>query len=451
MKLKEYCGIVGIYNKKEAANYAYLSLHALQHRGQEAAGIVSTDGSQFFEYKGYGLVNEVFNQDAISSLKGKIAIGHNRYSTFGDDSLANIQPLYAQFGMGKIAIAHNGNIVNANHIKRKLVQDGAIFNSNSDTEVIIHLIAKSNKPTFFERLKDALSVLKGAFSLVVMREDELYAVRDPWGFRPLSMGKLDDSIVFASETCAFDLIGAEFIRDIEPGEIVVAGNEGVKHFKNTFDNVDESKCVFEYIYFARPDSYLWGKNIYSIRKKMGEVLAEESPVDADIVIPTPDSGVPAALGYSKKSNIPFDFGLIRNHYVGRTFIEPSQSIRHFGVRLKLNPARDVLNNKRVVVIDDSIVRGTTSKRIVKMLRGAGAKEVHIRIASPPVVSPCFYGIDTPTKKELIASSHTIEEIRKYSTANSVAYLSLEGLKKVVGENGYCFACFNGNYPIEFDK
>lgn len=451
MKLKEYCGIVGIYNKKEAANYAYLSLHALQHRGQEAAGIISSDGSQFFEYKGYGLVNEVFNQDSINSLKGKIAIGHNRYSTFGDDSIANIQPLSAQFHMGKVAIAHNGNIINANKLKSELVENGAIFNSNSDTEVIIHLIARSRKTTFFERLKDALKVLKGAFSLVVMRNDELYAIRDPWGFRPLSMGKLDDSIVFASETCAFDLIGAEFIRDIEPGEIVVAGNEGVKHYKDVFDNIDEAKCVFEYIYFARPDSYLWGKNIYSIRKKMGEVLAEESPIDADIVIPTPDSGVPAALGYSQKSNIPFDFGLIRNHYVGRTFIEPAQSIRHFGVRLKLNPARDVLNNKRVIVIDDSIVRGTTSKRIVKMLRAVGAKEVHIRIASPPVVSPCFYGIDTPTKRELIASSHTIEEIRKYSTADSIAYLSLEGLKRVVGDTGYCFACFNSNYPVEFDK
>ncbi len=451
MKLKEYCGIVGIYNKKEAANYAYLGLHALQHRGQEAAGIISSDGTQFFEHKGYGLVNEVFNQDSINSLKGKIAIGHNRYSTFGDNSIANIQPLSAQFHMGKVAIAHNGNIINANKIKNELVEDGAIFNSNSDTEVIIHLIARSKKTTFFERLKDALRVLKGAFSLVVMRNDELYAIRDPWGFRPLSMGKLDDSIVFASETCAFDLIGAEFIKDIEPGEIVVVGNEGVKHYKNVFDNVNESKCVFEYIYFARPDSYLWGKNIYSIRKKMGEVLAEESPVDADIVIPTPDSGVPAALGYSQKSNIPFDFGLIRNHYVGRTFIEPAQSIRHLGVRLKLNPARDVLNNKRVIVVDDSIVRGTTSKRIVKMLRGVGAKEVHIRIASPPVVSPCFYGIDTPTKKELIASSHTIEEIRKYSTADSLAYLSLDGLKSVVGDTRYCFACFDGNYPIEFDR
>jgi amidophosphoribosyltransferase len=451
IKLKEYCGIFGIYNKKEAANYVYLGLHALQHRGQEAAGIVSTQDGQFFEYKGYGLVNEVFNQESIDSLKGKIAIGHNRYSTFGDDSVANIQPLSAQFDLGRIAIAHNGNIVNANQIKQELVKDGAIFNSNSDTEVIIHLIARSSKSTFFDRLKDALRVLKGAFSLIVMREDAVYAIRDPWGFRPLSMGKLDDAAVFASETCAFDLIGAEFIRDIKPGEIVVAGNDGVKHYENVFQEVEEARCVFEYIYFSRPDSYLWGKNIYSIRKKMGEVLAEESPVEADIVIPTPDSGVPAALGYSQKSNIPFDFGLIRNHYVGRTFIEPAQSIRHFGVRLKLNPARDVLNNKRVVVIDDSIVRGTTSKRIVKMLKGVGAKEVHIRIASPPVVSPCFYGIDTPMKKELIASSHSIDEIRKYSTADSVAYLSLDGLKKVVGDLGYCFACFNGQYPIDFDK
>ncbi len=451
MKLKEYCGIVGVYNKHEAANYVYLGLHALQHRGQEAAGIISTDGIQFYEHKGYGLVNDVFNKNNIQSLKGKAAIGHNRYSTFGDDSIANIQPLFAHFDMGQIAIAHNGNIINASKIKKELVDDGAIFNSNSDTEVIIHLIAKSKKTTFFDRLIDAIRVLKGAFSLIIMRENEIYAIRDPWGFRPLSMGKLDGATVFASESCAFDLIQAEFIRDISPGEIVVAGNDGVHHFNNMFKKTEEKKCVFEYIYFARPDSYLWGMNIYSIRKRMGEVLAEESPVEADIVIPTPDSGVPAALGFSKKSGIPFDFGLIRNHYVGRTFIEPTQSIRHFGVRLKLNPARDVLNGKRVVVVDDSIVRGTTSKRIVKMLRSSGAKEVHLRISSPPVASPCFYGIDTPTKRELIASSHTKEEIRKYTTADSLEYLSLDGLKKVVGNTGYCFACFDGNYPVEFDK
>ncbi len=451
MKLKEHCGIVGIYNKQEAANYAYLGLHALQHRGQEAAGIVSTENNQFFEHKGYGLVNDVFTENSISSLRGKIAIGHNRYSTFGDDSIANIQPLFAHFDMGQIAIAHNGNIINAQSIKKKLVDEGAIFNSNSDTEVIIHLIAKSQKETFFERLKDALNVLKGAFSLIIMRENEIYAIRDPWGFRPLSMGKLDDATVFASETCAFDLIGAEFMKDIAPGEVVVAGNDGVKHFNDIFDKIDEKKCVFEYIYFARPDSYLWGKSIYSLRKKLGETLAEESPVDADIVIPTPDSGVPAALGYSQKSGIPFDFGLIRNHYVGRTFIEPAQSIRHFGVRLKLNPARDVLKGKRVIVVDDSIVRGTTSKRIVKMLKSSGAKEVHLRISSPPVISPCFYGIDTPTKRELIASSHAKEEIKKYTTADSLEYLSLKGLQKVVGNSHYCFACFNGNYPVEFDK
>ncbi len=451
MNLKEYCGIVGIYNKSEAANYVYLGLHALQHRGQEAAGIVSTDGIQFYEHKGCGLVNDVFNKNNISSLRGNVAIGHNRYSTFGDDSIANIQPLFAHFDMGQIAIAHNGNIINANRIKKELVDDGAIFNSNSDTEVIIHLIARSQKTTFFDRLTDALKVLKGAFSLIIMRENEIYAIRDPWGFRPLSMGKLDDATVFASETCAFDLIGAEFIRDINPGEIVVAGNEGVKHFPNVFDVTDEKKCVFEYIYFSRPDSYLWGKNIYSIRKRMGEVLAEESFVEADIVIPTPDSGVPAALGFSKKSGIPFDFGLIRNHYVGRTFIEPTQTIRHFGVRLKLNPSRDVLKGRRVVVVDDSIVRGTTSKRIVKMLKSAGAKEVHLRISSPPVISPCFYGMDTPTKRELIASSHSTEEIRKYTTADSLEYLSIEGLKKVVGETGYCFACFDGDYPVEFDR
>ncbi|WP_025270433.1 amidophosphoribosyltransferase [Hippea sp. KM1] len=445
------CGIVGVFNKQEASNYVYLGLHALQHRGQEAAGIVSTDGDTFYVHKGRGLVNEIFNKKGvISSLKGRLAIGHNRYSTFGDESLANVQPLHAHFDLGNIAIAHNGNLVNALGIKRQLVNEGAIFNSNSDTEVIIHLIARSKKTSFFERLVEALSIIKGAFSLVIMREDEMYAVRDPWGFRPLSIGKLDDAVVFASETCAFDLIGAEFIRDVETGEVVIANRDGI-HSHKPFKDQAEHKCVFEYIYFARPDSLLWNRHVYSIRKRMGEVLAEESPVEADIVIPTPDSGVPAALGFAKASGLQFDFGLIRNHYVGRTFIEPSQSIRNFGVRLKLNTAKDVLAGKRVVVVDDSIVRGTTSRRIVKMIRSAGASEVHLRIASPPVISPCFYGIDTPTKKELIASSHTVDEIRKYSTADSVAYLSLEGLKSIVGGEGYCFACFNGNYPIEFER
>ena len=445
------CGIFGIFNKDEASNYVYLGLHALQHRGQEAAGIVSTDGERFYSYKGVGLVNEIFNKKGIiASLKGKIAIGHNRYSTFGDESESNIQPLQAHYDLGSIAIAHNGNIVNAIPIKYRLVSQGAIFNSNSDTEVIIHLIARSDKESFYDRLVDALKELKGAFSLIIMRENELYAARDPWGFRPLSIGKLDDAIVFASETCSFDLIGAEFIRDIEPGEVVVANADGLHSFK-PFESEKECKCVFEYIYFSRPDSLLWGRYVYSMRKQMGRVLAKESPADVDIVIPTPDSGVPAAIGYSQEIGKPFDFGLIRNHYVGRTFIEPAQSIRNFGVRLKLNPARDVLQGKRIVVVDDSLVRGTTSRRIVKMLRGAGAKEVHLRIASPPVVSPCFYGIDTPTRKELIASSHTIDEIRRYTTADSLSYLSLEGLKEIVGGSGFCFACFDGKYPVPFDN
>ncbi len=445
------CGIFGIFNKDEASNYVYLGLHALQHRGQEAAGIASTDGERFYSYKGRGLVNEIFNKKGIiSSLKGKIAIGHNRYSTFGDESASNIQPLLAHYDLGSIALAHNGNLINAIGIKQKLVEQGAIFNSNSDTEVIIHLIARSSEGKFFDRLVEALRLLRGAYSLVIMRENELYAARDPWGFRPLSMGKLDNAVVFASESCSFDLIGAEFIRDIEPGEIVVANVDGI-HSVKPLESEEEHKCVFEHIYFSRPDSFLWGRYVYSMRKEMGRMLAKESPADADIVIPTPDSGVPAAIGFSQESNLPFDFGLIRNHYVGRTFIEPTQSIRNFGVRLKLNPARDVLKGKRVVVVDDSIVRGTTSRRIVKMIRSAGAKEVHLRIASPPVTSPCFYGIDTPTKKELIASSHTIEEIRKYTTADSLAYLSIEGLKKIVGSDGWCFACFDGKYPIEFER
>ena len=452
MKLKEYCGVCGIYNKEEAANYVYLGLHALQHRGQESAGIVSSEDGIFYEQKGFGLVHDVLGDEKIiASLKGKIAVGHNRYSTYGDDSTSNIQPITAQYGLGKIAIAHNGNLINAYKIKKKLVEEGAIFNSSSDTEIIIHLIAKSRFSNFMDRLVDALKIIKGAFSLIIMRENELYAIRDPWGFRPLSMGKLNNgAIVFASESCAFDLIGAKFIRDIKPGEIVVVNKDGISSY-NPFEQIDEHRCVFEYIYFARPDSYLWDKDVYGVRKRTGEILASESPVDADIVVPVPDSGVPAALGYSNTTHIPLDFGLIRNHYVGRTFIEPSQSIRNLGVKLKFNPEKGVLKDKRVVVIDDSLVRGTTSRRIVKMLRNAGAKEVHIRISSPPVVSPCFYGIDTPTKKELIASSHTQEEIRKYSTADSLAYLSLEGLKKVVGDKGYCFSCFTGDYPIAFEK
>jgi amidophosphoribosyltransferase len=447
-KLHEYCAIFGIYNIKEAANYVYLGLHALQHRGQEGCGIVTRDKDVFYKKRARGLVLEAFDKTDIENLKGDIGIGHNRYSTSGDSSLVNLQPLTASFDLGDIAIAHNGNIVNAYSIRQKLISDGAIFSSNSDTEVIIHLIARQ-KGSFDERLVGALSQLKGAFSLVMLFNDTLYAIKDPWGFRPLAMGELGDSCCFASETCAFDLIGAKFVRELESGEIVKVDKYGVNSFK-PFKSENSYRCVFEHIYFARPDSYLWDNHVYEIRKRIGQKLALKSSVDADIVIAVPDSGMPAAIGYSQASGLPFEMGIIRNHYVGRTFIEPTDSIRHFGVKLKLNPSSDVLNNKRVVVVDDSIVRGTTSRRIVKMIRNAGAKEVHLRIASPPVTHPCFYGIDTPTKSELIASSHTIEEITKYATADSIAYLTLEDLKEIVGESGYCYACFSGNYPISLN-
>jgi len=447
-KFKEHCAIFGVYNIKEASNYVYLGLHALQHRGQEGCGIVTRDKGVFYKKRSRGLVLEAFDKTDIESLKGEIGIGHNRYSTSGDSSIVNLQPLTASFDLGDIAIAHNGNIVNAFEIRQRLINDGAIFSSSSDTEVIIHLIARQ-KGSFDQRLVLALEQLKGAFSLVILFNETLYAIKDPWGFRPLAMGELNDSVCFASETCAFDLIGAKFIRELDSGEIVKVDKYGVNSFK-PFKQENSYRCVFEYIYFARPDSYLWDNHVYEIRKKIGQQLALKSKVDADIVIAVPDSGMPAAIGYAQASGLPFEIGIIRNHYVGRTFIEPTDSIRHFSVKLKLNPSKDVLNNKRVVVVDDSIVRGTTSRRIVKMIRNAGAKEVHLRIASPPVTHPCFYGIDTPTKAELIASSHTIEEITKYATADSVEYISVEDLESIVGKNNYCYACFTGNYPISFE-
>lgn len=447
-KFYDHCALFGVFNIKEASNYVYLGLHALQHRGQEGCGIVTYDRGVLYKKRSRGLVLEVLNKEDIENLKGDIGIGHNRYSTSGDSSFVNLQPLTASFDLGDIAIAHNGNIINAQSIKQKLIEDGAIFSSNSDTEIIIHLIARQ-KGEFEKRLINALTQLRGAFSLVILFNGSLYALKDPWGVRPLSMAKLGESICFASETCAFDLIGAKFIRELDGGEIVRVDKSGVKSLK-PFQKENSYRCVFEHIYFARPDSYLWGKYVYDIRKKIGRKLAEKSPVDADIVIAVPDSGVPAAIGYAQASGLPFEMGIIRNHYVGRTFIEPTDSIRHFGVKLKLNPSKDVLENKRVIVVDDSIVRGTTSRRIVKMIRNAGAKEVHLRIASPPVTHPCFYGIDTPTKTELIASSHTIEEITKYATADSIAYISLEDLQSITGDSGYCFACFSGKYPIKFD-
>ena len=448
-KFHDECGVFGVYGHPEAANLTYLGLHALQHRGQEGAGICSSDRRQITIEKSMGLVADIFSEKRLQRLPGDIAIGHNRYSTAGSSSLKNVQPIMVNFSLGSIAIAHNGNLVNALELRNELESKGAIFQSNSDSEVIVHLIASSKAGGLHERLIDAMRQLSGAFSILLMTENELFALRDPFGFRPLSLGRHDGGYVVASETCAFDLIGAKYERDIEPGELVIINQNGLQSVK-TLHSPRHAFCIFEYVYFSRPDSNIFGNcNVNGIRKEFGRQLAREYPVDADVVIPVPDSGVPAALGYAEESNIPFDFGLIRNHYVGRTFIEPRQSIRHFGVKIKLNPVRELLEGKRVIVVDDSIVRGTTSKKIVKMIKeGGGAKEVHMRISSPPTIGPCFYGVDTPSRKELIAATHSIEEIRKYITSDSLHYLSLEGLKKVVSNpEKYCSACFDDKYPV----
>jgi amidophosphoribosyltransferase len=451
--IHEECGVFGVYGHPEAANLTYLGLYALQHRGQEGAGICSADGKSLFIEKNMGHVADIFSEKRLKKLPGHAAIGHNRYSTSGSSSLKNVQPLIANYSLGSIAVAHNGNLVNAEQMRLKLETDGAIFQSSSDSEVILHLIARSKKHDPYERIIDALKDVRGAFSLLFAREDEIIAVRDPYGVRPLSLGQLDGAYVLSSETCAFDLINATYIRDVEPGEMIVINKHGLQSIA-ALKSSRLAHCVFEFIYFSRPDSYIFNHTgVNTIRNNFGKQLAKDSPVDADIVIPVPDSGVPAAIGYATESGIPFDFGLIRNHYVGRTFIEPRQSIRHFGVKIKLNPIRDLLNGKRVVVVDDSIVRGTTSKKIVKMIREVGgAKEVHMRISSPPTIGPCFYGIDTPTRQELIASTHMVEEIRKYITADSLSYMTLEGIKGIIPTpQNYCAACFDNNYPITFRK
>ncbi|HUU51176.1 MAG TPA: amidophosphoribosyltransferase [Nitrospinota bacterium] len=450
-KFHEECGIFGIYGAPEAANLAYLGLYSLQHRGQESAGIVSSDGEKLYSEISMGLVADIFNEERLKRLPGSIAIGHNRYSTTGSSLLKNAQPFLMEYLRGSIALAHNGNLLNALKIRDELENQGSIFRSAMDSEVIVHLIAMSREKKLVDRITEALRNIKGAYSLLVMSEKELIAVRDPHGFRPLCLGLLGDSYVFSSETCALDLIEAKYIRDVEPGEIVVVNEKGLKSFK-PFPAEKYSHCIFEFVYFARPDSNIFGKNVYSVRKNLGRILAQESYVDADMVVAVPDSGVPAALGFSEESGIPLELGLIRNHYVGRTFIEPRQSIRHFGVKVKLNAIRDCIKGKRVIVIDDSIIRGTTSRKIIQMIRSAGAKEVHMRISSPPATNPCFYGIDTPTKAELVASSHSVEEINQYITSDTLTYLSLEGLKSTVypDQDNYCCACFEGNYPIEFE-
>jgi amidophosphoribosyltransferase len=449
--IHEECGVFGIYGHPEAANLTYLGLYALQHRGQEGAGICSSDGRQLFLEKSMGLVADVFSEKRLRRIPGHMAIGHNRYSTAGSSVLKNVQPIVANFSLGTLAIAHNGNLVSAADLRTSLEEEGAIFQSSSDSEVIVHLIAHSKGNEFYERVAHAISQINGSFSLLILREKELIAIRDPYGVRPLSLGMKNGAYVIASETCAFDLIGATYIRDVEPGEILIINEQGLEAMK-IFSSPRKAFCVFEFIYFSRPDSNIFGGlNVNEMRKEFGRQLARESSTEADLVIPVPDSGVPAAIGFSEESKIPFDFGLIRNHYVGRTFIEPKNNIRHFGVKIKLNPVRRLLEGKRLIVIDDSIVRGTTSKKIVKMLReGGGAKEVHVKISSPPTIGPCFYGIDTPTRRELIASTHLLDEIRKYVTAESLSYLSLGGLKKIVpSSHNYCTACFDCDYPISF--
>jgi amidophosphoribosyltransferase len=446
------CGVFGIYDHSEAANIAYLGLHALQHRGQESAGIVSTDGEKLYAHRAMGLVQDSFTQDQLARLPGRIAIGHVRYSTAGGSHIKNAQPIAVDYARGSLAVCHNGNLTNAEELRTELEARGSIFQSDTDTEVFVHLVAASKEIAVEDRIADALTRVKGAYSLLFMTEESVIAVRDPMGIRPLCLGLLSskrDVHVLASEPCAFDLIGADYVRDIEPGEMVVIDSGGMRSLR-PMPPAPSRMCVFEYVYFARPDSKLAGKSVYDTRKAFGRALAREHPVEADVVVPVPDSGVPAAIGYAAERNLPFEMGLMRSHYVGRTFIEPQQSIRHFGVRLKLSPVAPVLRGKRVVVIDDSIVRGTTSRKIVKMVRDAGAREVHLRISSPPTQWPCYYGIDTPTRRELIASSHSIDEIARYVTADSLGYLSLDGMLGTLGNAGnFCHACFSGQYAIPF--
>ncbi len=453
-ELKDHCGIFGIFAHPEAANLTYLGLHALQHRGQEAAGITSSDGREMRVHRAMGLVSDAFDAVSLGSLVGDRAIGHVRYATCGPSALDNAQPLIFNYQRGALALAHNGNLVNADAIREELEEHGSIFHTTSDTEIIGHLIAKerAEHPTLSlpDAIAAALRRVAGAYSLLFLTNEQLIGVRDPYGFRPLVIGKLRDSYTMASETCALDLIGAEYVGEVEPGQMVILDRTGLtrRQFTDPLRRA-AGRCVFEHIYFARPDTLLFGQSVHEVRKRLGRELARECPAEADVVIPVPDSGVPAAIGYAGALGLPFDLGLVRSHYVGRTFIEPQQSIRHLGVKLKLSAVQSVLRGKRVVVVDDSLVRGTTSRKIVGMIRAAGAKEVHLRISSPPTLFPCFYGIDTPTREELIASSHSTDEIAKYVTSDSLGYLSLEGVYRAVGQDrhGYCDACFSGNYMV----
>jgi amidophosphoribosyltransferase len=451
-KFREECGVFGIFGHPEASNLTYLGLYALQHRGQESAGIAASDGIHVRHSKAMGYVNDAFDADALATLPGHLAIGHVRYSTAGESKVCNAQPIVVDSVHGQFAICHNGNLVNAGELKDRLVREGAIFQTNSDTEVVVHLFARSREEGAEAAVIDAISQVRGAFSFVMMTKDKVIGARDPHGFRPLALGKLGDAWVMCSETCALDLIGASYVRDVEPGEIIVASRNGLKSIK-PYAQAPSAQCVFEHVYFARPDSYVFGESVNEVRTDLGRRLAKEAAIQADVVVPIPDSGVCAAVGYAEASGIPMRMGLIRNHYVGRTFIQPQQSIRHFGVKVKLNPVRSIIEGQRVVLVDDSIVRGTTSRKIVRMVRSAGAREVHMRISCPPTISPCFYGVDTPRRSELIAATHTLEEIRKYLDADSVAYLSLEGLTGAVkgGSAKYCTSCYTGVYPVAFPR
>ena len=449
-KFREECGVFGIYGHEDASRLAYLGLYALQHRGQESAGIVSSNGQKLFAERGMGQVSDIFTERVLEKLPGSLAIGHVRYSTAGKVSINEAQPFAVKCSLGQIALCHNGNLPDAAEARAQLEADGAIFSSTSDTEVVLHRIARSRSGEVVAAITEALAGDEGAFSMLFATPTSLIAVRDSRGFRPLCLGRLNGATVFASETCAFDLIGAEYIRDVEPGEIVIADSGGVRSVQ-AFERRPTTHCVFEHVYFSRPDSLVFGRSVNKSRHLLGRHLAQECPVEADIVVPVPDSGVAAAIGFAAESGLKFRFGLMRNHYVGRTFIEPRSQIRHFGVKIKLNPVRDLIEGRRVVLIDDSIVRGTTSQKLVKMMRDAGAKEVHMRISCPPTIAPCYYGVDTPTRDELIASRQSVEEIRQYLGADSLGYLSLQGLLNAVDDRNnerHCTACYTGNYPTQ---
>ncbi len=445
----DHCGVFGIFGHPEAAKMAYLGLYALQHRGQESAGIASTDGANVHVHKSLGHVQEIFTPDVIAQLPGAVAIGHTRYSTAGDTSLMNAQPVVIDCNKGKLALGHNGNLTNALEVRRRLEHRGSIFQSTSDTEVIVHLIARSSSRNLSGAIADALNQVEGAYSLLLLTRDEIYAIRDPRGFRPLCLGRLNGAWVAASETCAFDLIDAEYVREVEPGEMVRISRSGLESIRFAPEKPHQY-CIFEHVYFARPDSVVFGRPVNESRERLGRLLAQEHPAQADLVTPVPDSGVPAAIGYAAESGIPFQMGLIRNHYIGRTFIEPEQAIRDFGVKLKLNPVRRMLEGKRVVLVDDSIVRGTTSRKIVRLVREAGATEVHVRISCPPTISPCYYGVDTPRREELIGANNSVEQIRQFLGADSLGYLSLKSMRAAVEDTQgkFCTSCYTGSYPTE---